>query len=194
MNSYIEEYSKIFNGGQYLRNGKPITHNDYTAFDGGGTRTLADKLVLEIENRNSAVTILDYGCGLGTHWHKQVWSNHTKSILNILGAKVQGFYRYDPAYTLYAKKPSGVFDFIICADVLEHISESDLVTFFAELNTYVKKDSIVFYSISTTPSRNSFLDGTNMHITIKSPKWWFETIRANSRCKFWAVFNGKYSY
>jgi len=192
-NTYIEEYRKIFNGEKFLRNGKETTHNEYKAFDGGGIRTLVDKILHELKSRKS-VTILDYGCGLATHWHSQVWINNTKSILNVLGEKVQGFYRYDPAYDIYSKKPTNKFDFVVCSDVLEHVPDDYLEEFFFDINNFVKSDGIIFYSISTKPSRNSFIDGTNMHINIKSIEDWFGVLKSYSKSKVCVVFNGVYEY
>lgn len=192
-NPYIEKYRKIFNGEKFIRHDNEITHDEYKAFDGGGTRTLADKLLEELESRK-AVTVLDYGCGLATHWHKQIWVNGTKSLVNLMGDKLQGFYRYDPAYDLYSKQPTSTFDFIICADVLEHIPEEYLEEFFFNINNYTKKDSIIFYSISTTPSNNKFIDGENMHVNLKSVDDWFQVLKKYSKTKICAVFNGKYKY
>jgi 2-polyprenyl-3-methyl-5-hydroxy-6-metoxy-1,4-benzoquinol methylase len=192
-NPYIDKYREIFEGGAFIRNGAETNHDEYKAFDGGGTRTLADKLLEEVNNRKS-VTILDYGCGLGTHWHKQVWVNNTKSIMNVLGEKVQGFYRYDPAYELYSKPPLCTFDLVICSDVLEHVPDEYLEEFFFNINNYVKKDGMIFYSISTKLSKNSFDDGTNMHVNIKSVDEWFEILKKYSKTKICVVFNGKYKF
>lgn len=192
-NPYIEKYREIFQGGKFIRNGTEITHEEYKAFDGGGTRTLADKLLEAAETRKS-ITVLDYGCGLATQWHKQIWVNGTKSLTNLLGEKLQGFYRYDPAVDMYNKPPTTTFDFVICSDVLEHVPDEYLEEFFFNINNYVKKDGIIFYSISTKLSNNSFIDGTNMHINIKSIESWMEILKRFSRSKICVVFNGKYKY
>jgi SAM-dependent methyltransferase len=165
--NYLNEYKKIFDGGKFLRNGREITLKEYPAFDGGGVRSLIPKILQELEKRKS-VTVLDYGCGTAIHWHLQTLVKNTKSLPNVLGDKVQGYYRYDPAYELYSKKPETKFDFILCSDVLEHIPNDQLDNFFEEIHTYAKPDSVIFYSISTVNSSNLFLNGENMHITINN--------------------------
>lgn len=190
---YLNEYKKIFNGECFIREGKKITHNEYAAFDGGGVRTLIDNILKELAERNS-ITILDWGCGTSIHWHKQCLVNRTKSLMNILGDKVQSFYRYDPCLEKYSKKPSTKYDFIVCADVLEHIPDTELESFFNEINSYLEDDGIIFYSISTIPSKNCFLDGSNMHVTIKNVDEWKKVLKLYSKSKISVVFNGKYYY
>ncbi len=191
--NYIEEYKKIFEGGKFLRDGEEITFQNYRAFDGGGVRVLYDKIIQELENRKS-VTILDYGCGEALQWHSQALRKKTISFPNLIGEKLQGFYRYDPAYEIYNKKPTTKFDFVLCGDVLEHVPDEELDNFFVDINSYVEDKGIVFYSISTNLSRNSFLDGSNMHINIKSPSEWFDILKKKSNHKTCVVFNGKHNY
>lgn len=193
MTDYIEKYKKIFEGGKFLRKGKEITHKEYAAFDGGGARTLIESILKEMKHRRS-VTILDWGCGTAVQWHKQTLVNKTQSLMNVLGEKVQGFYRYDPAYEIYSKKPSSKYDFVICSDVLEHIPNENLENFFSEINSYIKKDGVIFYSISTVSSNNFFLDGENMHVNLKSPEEWYKLLRKYSPSKTCVVFNGKSKY
>lgn len=192
-NEYIEKYKIIFEGGQFLRDNKQTSHIYYPAFDGGGGRVLIDYILLELESRVS-VTILDWGCGTAVQWHKQCLCDNTKSLMNVLGEKVQGFYRYDPANNIYSQKPACSFDFVLCSDVLEHIPDNYLEEFFFEINSYVKKDGIIFYSISTVPSRNKFNDGVNMHVNLKDPAEWYTILRKYSVCKTCVTFNGKSKY
>lgn len=191
--NYIEEYKKIFQGQQFLRDDQATTLSQNRVFDGGGFRVLIDHILKELDSRQS-VTILDYGCGEAVHWHQSTLLKNSKSFSNLLGKKLQCFYRYDPAYEIYSQKPEMKFDFVICSDVLEHIIDADLSAFFADINQFVKRDGIIFYSISTTLSRNKFLDGTNMHVNIKAPDHWFEILKKNAKSKFCVVFNGRHNY
>jgi 2-polyprenyl-3-methyl-5-hydroxy-6-metoxy-1,4-benzoquinol methylase len=191
--SYINEYKKIFQGQKFIRNDQETDLSQHRVFDGGGFRVLIDHMLKELESRPS-VSVLDYGCGEGLHWHQQTLLKNTKSLPNLLGKKLQNFYRYDPAYEIYGQKPQTKFDFVICSDVLEHIVDSDLPEFFSDINQFVKRDGIIFYSISTTLSKNKFLDGTNMHVNIKAPEHWFEILKSNAKSKFCVVFNGKHNY
>ena len=193
MSKYIEEYKKIFSGGKFIRNNQEITLKEYRAFDGGGARTLYTSILKELESRDS-VTILDYGCGEGVQWHDQILVNKTKSLPNLIGSKLRGFYRYDPAYEIYNKKPTGTYDFIICADVLEHIPNDEVDAFLDEVNSYATTNSIIFYSISTIPSSTAFLDGKNMHINLQSPETWLNILRQKTVCKIYTTFNGKYNF
>lgn len=180
---YIEEYEKIFDGGAFIRDGKTQTFDTGTRiFDGGGIKTIINLVMKELETRQT-VTVLDFGCGEAVHWTKDVVDNRAKNLPAFMGEKLQGFYRYDPANKRYSRKPVGTFDFIICSDVLEHIPETEVPGFIKEVNSYGNKGAVIFYSICTRPSKNFFLDKTNMHITQKSSKWWFDQISKNSTHK-----------
>jgi hypothetical protein len=186
---HLKEYAKIFEGGPFIRKGEVTEYKKCKVFDGGGVRSLLSSVFKELLTRES-VTILDYGCGQAIHWHKQVLDNRTKTFVDLLGDKLQGFYRYDPAFKAYSRKPLGKFDFILCSDVLEHIPEEDIPNFVRELNSYSPSDGVIFYSISTKPSNNCFADGTNMHITQKPPAWWFKIVKDNSTSKSYFAFDG----
>lgn len=175
MINYIEEYKKIFEGGKFIRNDKEITLSDYRAFDGGGIRPLIDQLISEVEKRGSA-TILDYGCGEALHWHQKTLHNRTKNLTEVLGDKLRGFYRYDPSYTLYDRKPTGLYDIVVCTDVLEHVPDHEVENLIKTIDSYLVPGGIAMYAISTIPSRNVFLDGTNMHINLKSKEEWYTLI------------------
>jgi SAM-dependent methyltransferase len=193
MKSYIQEYKSIFEGGKFIRKGQEITLKDYAAFDGGGIRSLIDTILTIIADKKS-VTILDFGCGTAIHWHKHTLVNKTKSLMTVLGEKVQGFYRYDPAVDIYSKKPTTKFDLVVCSDVLEHIPDSELQNFIDEASSYVDTGGTLMFSVSTSPSNNSFLSGENMHINIKSPDEWVQLLKKYSTTKISVLFNGKYSY
>lgn len=193
MSSYIDKYKEIFDGGKFLRKGKPISLTEYPAFDGGGIRSLVD-LILQFTADKKSVTILDFGCGTAVHWHKHTLVNKTKSLMTVLGEKVQGFYRYDPAVDIYSKKPTTKFDLVVCSDVLEHIPDSELQSFIQEASLYVADEGMLMFSVSTTPSKNSFLSGENMHINIKSPDEWVALLKKYSTTKINVLFNGKYKY
>lgn len=184
--NYLEEYTKIFEGGGFFRNGVPVTVKEIRPFDGGGFQCVMQTFLEELAHRES-VTVLDYGCGDATHWHRRVLAK--QSLPEIMGLKLSGFYRYDPCYSRFSKKPEGKFDFIICSDVLEHIPEEEVPAFLRGINSYAKADSVIFYSISTQLSHNVFADGTNMHITLKSPEWWLQTIEDNAVCKNLSIFD-----
>lgn len=193
MNTYIDKYKQIFEGGKFIRKGKSVSLQEYAAFDGGGIRSLIDT-ILELVADKKSVTILDFGCGTAIHWHKHTLVNRTMSLMSVLGEKVQGFYRYDPAVDIYSKKPTTQFDLVVCSDVLEHIPDTEMESFIAEASSYVAPGGTLMFSVSTTPSNNSFLSGENMHINIKSPDDWILVLKKYSTTKVSVLFNGKYTY
>ncbi len=186
---YQEEYEKIFQGGVFLRDGVETTIHKYRPFDGAGIRPLLGVLYKVIEPRES-VTILDYGSGEAIHWHKSVVDKRTKTLQEVLGLKLQGFFRYDPCLSVFSRKPQGTFDIAMCTDVLEHIPVEDVPSFIRELDSYVNPGGEVLYTISTKPSRNCFYDGTNTHITMRSEDWWKQVIKENSKHTNHLVFDG----
>jgi 2-polyprenyl-3-methyl-5-hydroxy-6-metoxy-1,4-benzoquinol methylase len=184
--NYIDEYSNIFDGGEFLRNGKVITIDDIKVFDGGSIKSLIGKILEDIKNRDS-VTILDYGSGHGLHWHER--KINSKSLTEHIGLKLQSFYKYDPAVVEYKKKPIGVFDMVICTDVLEHVPIDDVPSVLDDLNKYCHTNGNIYLSIATHPSHNSFKDGTNMHITIMPSSKWEELIKRYINKKIVVEFN-----
>lgn len=82
---------------------------------------------------------------------------------------------YDPGVRQLATKPEGKFDCAICVDVAEHIAEPDIDGFLTDLFSHAEK--FVFLAVSCRPSRKSFPDGTNLHLTVQHPDWWEPRIR-----------------
>lgn len=115
-----------------------------------------DKLIVEYKCN----TILDYGCGKARFWNK------IKE--NCLSTKVVTL--YDPYYEPYSKKPEGVYDMVICTDVLEHIPQDDVGRVIHDLLNYTGK--VLFLSIATYPAEKKFANGENVHVTIKPKEWW----------------------
>ena len=61
-------------------------------------------------------SILDYGCGKAELY----------TALNLRERWQAMVYLYDPAVPEFATKPKGLFDGVICTDVLEHIPEEEV--------------------------------------------------------------------
>lgn len=124
------------------------------------------KYIAEINDliqQHECKTILDYGCGKA--------SQHKK-------AKLGNVTLYDPYYEPYNKKPEGVFDMVICTDVMEHIPEDEVGKILAELINYT--DKILFLSICLKPAKKKFSNGENLHLTIKPKEWW-ESMLSNGK-------------
>jgi len=190
----IDKYRAIFDGATFIRDGKTVTQKDYMAFDGGGIKRIVKALEKEIRSRKKAVTILDFGSGHGIHWHSQVLtkSDRKVSLVESIGPKLAGFYRYDPAHPLYDEKPTGKYDIILCTDVLEHVPEALVPSVLQEIRTYVKDDGIIYLSIALEPSSNFFSDGENMHCTLMDTKRWERFIaREMKGVKMSITYTGK---
>lgn len=177
---YAEEYRKILKGGDFLRDGKFTTQNQFTVFDGGGAKPLINKLPMLISTYGG--NMLDYGCGKGLHWHKRVIGG--MNLPELLGEKLVGFRRYDPYHPLYCKRPNDRFDVVICSDVMEHVPINDVPNVLDDINDLTKSDGFVFFKISTKLSKNSFLDGSNMHITLLSEYEWDELVKKHIKCNY----------
>lgn len=108
-----------------------------------------------------AKTLLDYGSGRG----HQYTLNGLHRRWGILMPAM-----YDPAVEEFSEKPRGVFDGVICSDVVEHVSEPYVEALIAELFAYSKL--FVWASVCCRPAKKSFPDGRNMHVTIRPPDWW----------------------
>jgi hypothetical protein len=123
------------------------------------------RLVSELKPRR----MLDYGCGKGIqyselHVHKE-WGGMLP-------------YCYDPGVERFSKRPNGVFDAVICTDVMEHIAEPDVMEILNDIFTLVpeRRDggiSFAFFWIACRPARRKTLpDGRNVHLTVEPPEWW----------------------
>lgn len=117
--------------------------------------------------QNNYQTVLDYGCG------KAVVHNQYKLTDSVT--------LYDPYYEPYSQKPYGLYDLVICTDVLEHVLEEDVESVLAELHLYTKQ--LLFLAISTKKAKKTFGNGMNVHITVKPKEWWEDKIKKYSNIK-----------
>ena len=187
-NIMLQRYVDIFNNKPFVRNKKETTMQDNVVFDGAGAIPILNILYKELESRET-VKVLDYGSGHGLTWHKRVlkYNDQMMSLTEIIGKKLQSFYRYDPAHPLYSKKSSDKFDIILCTDVMEHIMEEELSIILSDMQNSLEENGVIIFSVSMIPSRNEFINGENMHITLKSEEEWKNIIGTycpNSRILF----------
>lgn len=110
--------------------------------------------------------LLDYGCGAGDAW-KPPHRLHRK-----LGLRWFEVYTYDPAFPENAQEPHGLYDGVLCSDVLEHIPEHELDETVKRLFSHARK--FVWASVCCRPANKTFPDGTNLHVTLRPMQWWHE--------------------
>ena len=75
----------------------------------------------------------------------------------------------------FSKYPTRKADGIICIDVVEHIPESDAISFIEELFKLANK--FVFIVIACYPAKKTLPDGRNVHLCIKSANDWKKIIK-----------------
>lgn len=125
-------------------------------------RHVAD--IAALIDRVRAQRLLDYGCGKGaqylTHRVHERWGGVLPHC-------------YDIGVRYLAARPQGVFDGVICTDVLEHVEESDVDAVLNDLFSFAGSIGFVFLAISCIPCKEITLpDGRNAHLTQRPPEWW----------------------
>jgi cyclopropane fatty-acyl-phospholipid synthase-like methyltransferase len=107
--------------------------------------------------------ILDYGCGKGDLVRE----------LAELGYSTAG---YDPAVPEYQDEPEGVFEYIVCTDVLEHVEPEHLDDVFRHMRRLLAPNGAIFFSIGLVPAVKTLPDGSNAHKIIKTADEWASAI------------------
>jgi hypothetical protein len=116
-------------------------------------------------------TLLDYGCGKGMLYNKELTVRSPAGDLTFNGLgellKVDPTL-YDPAVEEYHIKPEGKYDAVICTDVLEHVPEEDVVDWMVEeLFSYANR--FVFFNIALFPAQAHLPNGENAHCNNMDP-------------------------
>ena len=87
---------------------------------------------------------------------------------------------YDPGIPERAVKPDGKFDLVVCTDVMEHVEREHVEAVLQEMVDYTKQ--VLFLEIACSPANDRFQSGPrigqDVHITIRTPEWWDEKVRA----------------
>jgi 2-polyprenyl-3-methyl-5-hydroxy-6-metoxy-1,4-benzoquinol methylase len=106
-----------------------------------------------------AESVFDYGCGAGKYL----------KIFENMKVPADG---YDPNVTEYNKIPVGVYDIVLCLDVLEHVPEAELDNVLQAIESRAKKYAI--FSICDASLWGKYKDDT--HVTCHSKMWWREKL------------------
>lgn len=107
-------------------------------------------------------SIIDYGCGRGD-LAAHFWRDGLRQIV-----------KYDPAIPEFSTLPKGgVFDLVLCTDVMEHIRLEDVDRVLGEIRTLSES---ALFTISLKPARQVLPDGRNAHLTLLSADEWLRWI------------------
>lgn len=68
------------------------------------------------------------------------------------------------------------FDLVTCFDVLEHLDESDVQAFAAEINRVTKPGGTLMCSVALRPASAIDRFGDNVHRTVKPLDWWLDIL------------------
>lgn len=200
LTEYIKRYEEVHTGQRPLlvakqpdgqSPGHPFTSNNFFAGE-QSVKFFADTLPKIYKLKNRAISVLDYGCGKGTHVFEKIAKYGHKTTLEYHQGNIQCYYLFDPCVPKYNIKPSpgSLFDVTICADVMEHIPEEDVDTVLHDIKTFTKEDGVVLLSISGNPAIKSFDNGENVHITIKPYEWWLQKIKQHVNQTFFLIYKG----
>ena len=142
-----------------------------------------------------ARTLLDYGCGKGQQYWPRVMRDEEErteypDIRTYWG--VSDIRLYDPGYAPHTALPSGIFDGVICTDVLEHCPEEDVPWIVGELFQYAEK--FVYANVACFPARKRLPSGGNAHCTIKPFAWWVERIERAATPKRSVVYEFRLAF
>lgn len=142
-------------------------HNRPKGFGRDGVSRVAHFLTVAIDYHPK--TVLDYGAGQGTFKDEYIRvSDLGETNLNL------SITNYDPAVERHNVKPEGVFDMVVCTDVLEHIEPEFLDNVLQEIWDYTGKAAYLL--ISCRPAKNILPDGRNAHLIQEDPQWWVDRI------------------
>jgi hypothetical protein len=125
-----------------------------------------------LARQTGARTMVDYGSGKGAPYKA---SNLTLPSGEVI-ADVKSYWGvesitcYDPGVKEYSTYPVGVFDGLVCTDVLEHIPEPDIPWFLDAL--FALTNGFLYANIASYPARKILPNGWNAHVTIRPPAWW----------------------
>lgn len=131
--------------------------------------------VVELVSATKPLRLLDYGCGKGYQYlgprrtHEQ-WGGLLPHC-------------YDPGVSQLSERPTGLFDGVICTDVMEHIPQASVDMVLDDIFSFVAPghNKFVYMTISCRHSRKTLPDGTPMHLTVRPPEWWDEKIKRFER-------------
>lgn len=149
---------------QYIEYYKEM-HKDENLYEGSCLELHAQTIKNYI-SQHKATTLLDYGSGKGIQYSKEkLHELYFRGIMPKL---------FDPGILEYSKLPEGMFDGVICTDVLEHIPEKALTGVLDEI--YSKASKFVYLGICTVLAKSLLPNGENSHVTLKPLDEWVDLV------------------
>ena len=179
MIEYNEEYSRDNTSQRYkdlLKEYEKLHAYSEGMFNGRSLIRFAGPLK-QIINKHKCETLLDYGCGKG---HPYTDKFHTVPDSDFLDKPIHEFWDikditlYDPGEEEHNELPTGVYDIVICTDVLEHVPHQDLTWVIDEIFKY--STNVVFLNICCIPALKHFPNGENVHVSLYPVEEWLQFI------------------
>ena len=132
--------------------------------------------IAELCRTTGAKTVLDYGSGKGSRYAMRDLTLPNGETVQSVQAYwgVDAITCFDPAYPAFSTLPEGMFDGVVCTDVLEHVPEQDVDWILAEIFGYARL--FVFAVVASYPAKKVLPNGENAHCTVKSAEWWRERV------------------
>ncbi|MDC1047079.1 class I SAM-dependent methyltransferase [Alphaproteobacteria bacterium] len=158
----LKEYYKSLHAGNLTDENKNDIYN-------GKTTMVFAKIIKAIIEKNNIKNLLDYGSGKGDrYFNNSEFGNEAYPPLekywNINSTL------YDPGVP-HPKPVGEKFDMVISIDVLEHIPLEDLGWVIEEIFYFSKK--IIFINVACYAAERTFSDGSNVHVSLFPPMWWY---------------------
>lgn len=157
---------------------RPLHEASGGKYFGGKVRGL--DVVVDLVARTNPRNMLDYGSGKGRQYS-----------LSSIHERWGGLrpHCYDVGVPEHSARPKGMFDGIICGDMMEHIAPEDVDEVLADVFGFSSRrrapaQSFVYFHISCVPStKKTLADGRNVHLTVEPPEFWNEKLKKFQRSR-----------
>lgn len=157
---YVLEYKALHENTSFLERGYRYGYGD-----GKATHNKLS-VISDIVKKHNAKSILDFGCGKAMHHIKE-------KIYDEMG--IEEVSLYDPAIEQFKILSDKIHDGVICVDVMEHIPEENVDHTISLALSRVTK--FAYFAISCNKAKDRLSDGSNAHVTIRSPSWWIDKFK-----------------
>jgi len=134
----------------------------------------------ELVQEYSCKTMLDYGCGKGLQYTDK------NNFADLIG--IEQYSLHDPACGQHAKLPEGIWDLVICLDVLPFVPKSDIDTVIELILSRCNKICVVgLQKITHTKSKKPL-------VCVQDHDWWQEKLSHEKIKLIWRSGNEPFDY